>query len=214
MLEQERRGLDRPPTKCTSRRCGARSQRRQPRDYVLPGNKEYHRGRFEIARPPSGGAAVPAGHHSGEGEDEFRFALSRRGISSIMYPRGPGAAGARQEASSTSGEAQCNGARPAIPPAAARRRMSDRPRTLRHSMSRRIALKRPRRTKIVLKMRGGDRPARSAARRPLRRARQAARASRRAARTPHASCITYVDPSRLCAIAGFEADAEADQPRR
>ena len=47
------------------------------RDYLLPGNKEYTVG-DEIPRPENGGGGSGSdGSQSGEGEDEFRFALSR-----------------------------------------------------------------------------------------------------------------------------------------
>ncbi len=46
------------------------------RDYVLPGNKDYVEGET-IPRPPgSGGGGGSQGSPDGEGEDEFRFALS------------------------------------------------------------------------------------------------------------------------------------------
>jgi uncharacterized sporulation protein YeaH/YhbH (DUF444 family) len=47
------------------------------RDHLLPGNKEYIAGDI-IPRPPqSGGGAGSEGSPDGEGEDDFRFALSR-----------------------------------------------------------------------------------------------------------------------------------------
>jgi len=47
------------------------------RDHLLPGNKEYIAG-DTIARPPSGGGGSGSeGSPDGEGEDDFRFALSR-----------------------------------------------------------------------------------------------------------------------------------------
>ena len=47
------------------------------RDHLLPGNKEYIAG-DTIARPPQGGGASGSeGSPDGEGEDDFRFALSR-----------------------------------------------------------------------------------------------------------------------------------------
>ncbi|MGC8474971.1 MAG: YeaH/YhbH family protein [Acetobacteraceae bacterium] len=46
------------------------------RDFVLPGNKEYVTG-DTIPRPPAGGGAGSEGSPDGEGEDEFRFTLSR-----------------------------------------------------------------------------------------------------------------------------------------
>jgi len=46
------------------------------RDHLLPGNKEYIAG-DTIPRPPSGGGGGSEGSPDGEGEDDFRFALSR-----------------------------------------------------------------------------------------------------------------------------------------
>ncbi len=47
------------------------------RDYLLPGNKEYVEG-DTIPRPPGGaGGAGSEGAPDGEGQDDFRFALSR-----------------------------------------------------------------------------------------------------------------------------------------
>src|ERR1700759_391806 len=47
------------------------------RDHLLPGNKEYIAG-DTIQRPPSGGGGSGnEGSPDGEGEDDFRFALSR-----------------------------------------------------------------------------------------------------------------------------------------
>ena len=47
------------------------------RDHLLPGNKEYIAG-DTIQRPPSGGGGSGSeGSPDGEGEDDFRFALSR-----------------------------------------------------------------------------------------------------------------------------------------
>src|SRR6202522_1741303 len=47
------------------------------RDYLLPGNKEYMEG-DTIPRPPGGGGGSGSeGAPDGEGQDDFRFALSR-----------------------------------------------------------------------------------------------------------------------------------------
>jgi len=115
-----------------------RSREGGTRDYVLPGNKKYIEG-DSIPRPEQGGGQGSQASDSGEGEDEFRFALTDEeyldlyledlelpdlakrqvaGAKSVMW---------RQAGYSVSG-----------PPS----RISV-PRTLRHSMSRRIALKRP-----------------------------------------------------------------------
>ncbi|MBX3511220.1 MAG: YeaH/YhbH family protein [Hyphomonadaceae bacterium] len=115
-----------------------RSSQGGVRDYLLPGNKKYVEG-DTIPRPEQGGGQGSRATDSGEGEDEFRFALSDEeyldlyledlelpdmakrqvaGVQSLQW---------RQAGFATSG-----------PPS----RISV-PRTLRHSMSRRIALKRP-----------------------------------------------------------------------
>jgi hypothetical protein len=115
-----------------------RSSQGGVRDYLLPGNKKYIEG-DTIPRPEQGGAKGSRATDSGEGEDEFRFALSDEeyldlyledlelpdmakrqiaGVQSVQW---------RQAGYATSG-----------PPS----RISV-PRTLRRSMSRRIALKRP-----------------------------------------------------------------------
>lgn len=52
-----------------------RSSEGGDREYVLPGNKEYIEG-DTIQRPPRGGGAGSEGSEDGGGEDEFRFALS------------------------------------------------------------------------------------------------------------------------------------------
>ena len=52
-----------------------RSSQGGNRDYVLPGNKKYIEG-DTIARPEGGTGGKPQASDSGEGEDEFRFALS------------------------------------------------------------------------------------------------------------------------------------------
>lgn len=113
------------------------------RDYLLPGNKKYIEG-DTIPRPEQGGGKGSRATDSGEGEDEFRFALSDEeyldlyledlelpdmakrqiaGVQSVQW---------RQAGYATSG-----------PPS----RISV-PRTLRRSMSRRIALKRPKAEEI------------------------------------------------------------------
>lgn len=108
------------------------------RDYVLPGNKKYIEG-DSIPRPEQGGGQGSRASDSGEGEDEFRFALSDEEyldlyLEDLELPdlakrqiAGAHAVQWRQAGFSSDG-----------PPA----RISV-PRTLRHSLSRRIALKRP-----------------------------------------------------------------------
>lgn len=114
------------------------------RDYVLPGNKKYIEG-DGIARPPSGGGQGSKASDNGDGEDEFRFALSDEEyldlyLEDLELPdlakrqvAGAKAVQWRQAGYSISGSPS---------------RISV-PRTLRHSMSRRIALKRPKKEEIV-----------------------------------------------------------------
>mgnify|MGYP001292078871 CR=1 FL=1 len=115
-----------------------RSSQGGMRDYVLPGNKKYIAG-DTIPRPEQGGGQGSRASDSGEGEDEFRFALSDEEyldlyLEDLELPdlakrqiAGAQAVQWRQAGFSSDG-----------PPA----RISV-PRTLRHSLSRRIALKRP-----------------------------------------------------------------------
>ncbi len=113
------------------------------RDYVLPGNKKYIQG-DGIPRPDQGGGQGSRASDSGEGEDEFRFALTDEEyldlyLEDLELPdlakrqiAGAEAVQWRQAGYSSDG-----------PPA----RLSV-PRTLRQSLSRRIALKRPKADEI------------------------------------------------------------------
>jgi uncharacterized sporulation protein YeaH/YhbH (DUF444 family) len=47
------------------------------RDYLLPGNKEYVRGDTIPRPPPGAGGSGSEGSPDGDGQDDFRFALSR-----------------------------------------------------------------------------------------------------------------------------------------
>ena len=107
------------------------------RDYLLPGNKKYIEG-DTIPRPEQGGGR-PSASDSGEGEDEFRFALSDEEYLDLYLEdlELPDMA-KRQVAGAQSVQWRQAGFSADGPPA----RMSI-SRTLRHSLSRRIALKRP-----------------------------------------------------------------------
>jgi len=113
------------------------------RDYVLPGNKQYIEG-DTIARPEQRGGQSRASD-SGEGEDEFRFALSDEEYLDLYLEdlELPDLA-KRQIAGAQSVQWRQAGYSVSGPPA----RISV-PRTLRHSMSRRIALKRPKPEEIA-----------------------------------------------------------------
>ncbi|MBX3431055.1 MAG: YeaH/YhbH family protein [Hyphomonadaceae bacterium] len=120
-----------------------RSRQGGVRDYVLPGNKKYIEG-DAIARPQQGGGQGSQASDSGEGEDEFRFALSDEEYLDLYLEdlELPDLA-KRQIAGATSVLWRQAGYSVSGPPS----RLSV-PRTLRHSMSRRIALKRPKQDEI------------------------------------------------------------------
>ena len=113
------------------------------RDYVLPGNKKYIEG-DTIARPEQGGGQSQASD-SGEGEDEFRFALTDEEYLDLYLEdlELPDLA-KRQVAGAVSVQWRQAGYSVSGPPS----RISV-ARTLRHSMSRRIALKRPKAEEII-----------------------------------------------------------------
>ncbi|MCW1428997.1 YeaH/YhbH family protein [Novosphingobium sp. JCM 18896] len=107
------------------------------REHILPGNKEYLQG-DEIERPPSGGEG--AGGHQGEGDDEFRFVLSREEFLDLFLDDLELPELAKKKL--TSGEAE--GVRQAGYSTSGSPSALSITRTMRNSMSRRIALKRPR----------------------------------------------------------------------
>ncbi len=163
-----------------------RSSQGGVRDYVLPGNKKYIEG-DSIPRPEQGGGQGSKASDSGEGEDEFRFALTDEEYLDLYLEdlELPDLA-KRQVAGATSVQWRQAGYSTSGPPS----RISV-PRTLRHSMSRRIALKRPKAEEISGAARG-DREA-GARRRAVRRTGEAAR------RAGAACCrarkrIPYIDP--------------------
>ncbi|MFT3728647.1 MAG: YeaH/YhbH family protein [Terricaulis sp.] len=121
-----------------------RSRQGGVRDYLLPRNKKYIEG-DTIERPEGGGGGKSQASDSGEGEDEFRFALSDEEYLDLYLEdlELPDLA-KRQIAGATSFLYRNAGFATSGPPA----RISV-PRTLRHSMSRRIALKRPKPEEIA-----------------------------------------------------------------
>ncbi len=154
------------------------------RDYVLPGNKKYVEGDL-IQRPPKGGGSGGASA-DGDGEDEFRFALSDEEFIDLFLEdlELPDLA-KRQVMGEEKTQPRRAGYRVSGPPAA----MSI-PRTMRNSLSRRIALRRPRPGEIEaltarlkeLEEAGGDEDAIRAARIELERQEKRARA------------IPFIDP--------------------
>jgi len=107
------------------------------RDYLLPGNKKYVEG-DTIARPEGGGGQSQASDN-GEGEDEFRFALSDEEYLDLYLEdlELPDLA-KRQLAGATALQWRQAGYSTSGPPS----RISV-ARTMRNSMSRRLALRRP-----------------------------------------------------------------------
>ncbi len=108
------------------------------RDHVLPGNKEYRAG-DEIQRPPGGAGGGNEGSPDGDGEDAFRFVLTREEFLDLFLDDlelpdlakqrladGADPAWHRAGYSSTGSPANISLAR-----------------TMRNSLSRRIALRRP-----------------------------------------------------------------------
>jgi len=109
------------------------------RDHVLPGNKEYREG-DEIPRPPGGGGGGGSeGSPDGGGEDAFRFVLSREEFLSLFLDD--------LELPDMAKRRLVDGADPvwhragySVSGSPANLSL---PRTMRNSLSRRIALKRP-----------------------------------------------------------------------
>ncbi len=114
-----------------------RSHKGGIREYLLPGNKNYIEG-DSIERPPAGGGKGGASA-DGNGEDEFRFALSDEEFIDLFLEdlELPDLA-KRQVMGEEKTQPRRAGYRSSGPPA-----MISVPRTMRHSLARRIALKRP-----------------------------------------------------------------------
>jgi uncharacterized sporulation protein YeaH/YhbH (DUF444 family) len=107
------------------------------RDFVIPGNKEYVEG-DRIARPPRGGqAGSDAG--TGDGEDEFRFILTREEYLDLFLDdlELPDLAKRRLTVTENEGVRRAGYTTSGSPSSLAVMR------TMRHSLSRRIALRRP-----------------------------------------------------------------------
>ncbi len=117
---------------------------RGERDYVLPGNKEFSPGDV-IRKPESGGGGLGnKGSADGEGEDDFAFSLTREEFLDIFFEdlQLPNLIKARLK-TMKSAEAMRAGFTTDGPPA-----KLNRVQTLRKSLARRIALRRPRKAEI------------------------------------------------------------------
>jgi uncharacterized sporulation protein YeaH/YhbH (DUF444 family) len=113
------------------------------RDYVLPGNKKYVEG-DQIERPPRGGGGGGGAGADGDGEDEFRFVLSAEEFMDLFLEdlELPDLA-KRQVIGEAKDQPRRAGYRVSGPPSAL-----SISRTMRNSLSRRIALRRPSRKLI------------------------------------------------------------------
>ncbi len=120
-----------------------RSHKGGKREYLLPGNKNYIEG-DSIERPPEGGGAGGAAA-DGSGEDEFRFALSDEEFIDLFLEdlELPDLA-KRQVMGEKKDQPRRAGFRSSGPPS-----MLSVPRTMRNSLSRRIALRRPKPKEIA-----------------------------------------------------------------
>ncbi|GGD97947.1 UPF0229 protein [Aureimonas endophytica] len=113
------------------------------RDYILPGNKHYVAG-DRIARPPSGGGKGSEGSADGSGEDQFSFVLTREEFLQFFLEDLELPDMAKRQVLGEEKEARHPaGFRTTGSPAAL-----SVPRTLRRSLSRRIALGRPERREL------------------------------------------------------------------
>ncbi len=120
-----------------------RSSRGGFREYLLPGNKNYIEG-DTIERPPAGGGSGGASA-DGSGEDEFRFVLSDEEYIDLFLEdlELPDLA-KRQVMGEEKAQPRRAGYRSSGPPS-----MLSVPRTMRNSLSRRIALRRPKPQEIA-----------------------------------------------------------------
>ncbi len=133
------------------------------RDYVLPGNKDYVEGET-IPRPPgSGGGGGSQGSPDGEGEDEFRFALSHEEFVDLFLEDLELPDLAKRKLATTE-HVSWRRAGFSVTGSPANLALT---RTMRNSLSRRIALRRPRpeaaaalEEEIAALERTGDDPAR------------------------------------------------------
>ncbi|WP_404384218.1 YeaH/YhbH family protein [Caenispirillum salinarum] len=113
------------------------------RDHVLPGNKEFVEG-DRLPRPPGGGGRGSEGSPDGGGEDDFRFALSRDEFVDLFLEDLELPDLVKQKVAASE---SVSWHRAGYSPSGAPANMAL-GRTMRNSLSRRIALKRPNKAEI------------------------------------------------------------------
>ena len=160
------------------------------RRHVAPGNKEYHAG-DRIPRPKrgDGGSGPGAGSPDGEGEDEFQFSISRDEFLDLFFENLELPDLARTQLSRVEQE----GVRRAGYSVSGSPATLNLTRTMRRSLSRRLALHRPRREEILELDREIDRLERSG--RDPERLRELLRERERLSR--RSRLIPYIDPIDL-----------------
>ena len=114
------------------------------RRHVVPGNKEYRAG-DEIPRPENGGGQGPGGSASGEGEDEFQFTVSRDEFLDLFFENLELPELARTQLS----KVEQHGIHRAGFSVSGSPASLNLTRTMRNSLSRRLALHRPKRDEIL-----------------------------------------------------------------
>lgn len=113
------------------------------RDHVLPGNKEFVEG-DRLPRPPGGAGRGTEGSPDGSGEDDFRFALSRDEFVDLFLEDLELPDLVKQKVAASE---SVSWHRAGYSPSGAPANMAL-GRTMRNSLSRRIALKRPNKAEI------------------------------------------------------------------
>ncbi len=158
------------------------------RRHVVPGNKEYRAG-DTIPRPDGGGGQGPGGSASGEGEDEFQFSVSRDEFLDLFFENLELPALARTQLSKVEQEG-IHRAGFSVSGSPASLNLT---RTMRNSLSRRLALHRPKRDEILELDREIDRLERSG--KDPEGLRELVR--QRATLTRRSRLIPYIDPIDL-----------------
>jgi uncharacterized protein len=159
------------------------------RRHVVPGNKEYHAG-DRIPRPDGGGGGPgPGGSPDGEGEDAFQFTVSRDEFLDLFFENLELPELARTQLS----KVEQQGIQRAGFSVSGSPSSLNLTRTMRNSLSRRLALRRPKRDEILALDREIDRLERSG--KDMEQLRELIR--QREALTRRSRLIPYIDPIDL-----------------